>query len=81
MLAPGFVGDVIAFILLIPPTRAIVRAPLMKRFRAGRGGILAGNTPGGGRFVGSFRVSGPGVYDVGGRDATRVDDDRRRLDP
>lgn len=81
MLAPGFVGDVIGFLLLIPPTRAIVRAPLMKRFRAGRGGILAGNGPGGSRFVGTFRVGGTGVYDVSGRDAFVVDEDQRRLDP
>lgn len=80
MLAPGFVGDVIGFLLLAPPTRAVVRAPLMKRFREGRGTIFAGRTTSGGRFVGTFRVDGSGVYDVTGHDAARHDD-LRRLDP
>ncbi|MBX3314497.1 MAG: FxsA family protein [Actinobacteria bacterium] len=83
MLAPGFVGDVIGLFLLAPPTRAIVRAPLMKRFREGRAGVFAGRTATGGRFVGTFRVggSGAGVYDVTGHDSIRADDDRPELDP
>lgn len=58
MLAPGFIGDVIGFLLLIPPTRALVRIPLIKRFESGRHGRLftvAGSGPGT-RFVGSFRA-------------------------
>lgn len=37
MLAPGFVSDVIALLLLFPPTRALVRRRLMKR--RGLGGL------------------------------------------
>jgi UPF0716 protein FxsA len=68
LLAPGFVGDVLGFLLLIPPTRGLVRAPLMKRLAAGRhGAFLAGRYPGGGRFVGTFRATD--VHDASGRDA------------
>jgi UPF0716 protein FxsA len=35
MLAPGFISDVIALLLLFPPTRALVRRRLMKRHKAG----------------------------------------------
>ena len=35
MLTPGFVTDILAVFLLLPPVRAIVRATLLKRF-AGR---------------------------------------------
>ena len=58
MLAPGFVGDIFGFLLLLPPTRALVRAPLMKRFAAGPNGRLFTTVSGVGnsRFVGSFRA-------------------------
>ena len=36
MLAPGFVGDVIGYVLLFPPTRARVRIPPIRPVRAGR---------------------------------------------
>ncbi len=35
LLAPGFITDIFGLILLIPPTRAIVRG-LLKRFTIGR---------------------------------------------
>lgn len=83
MLAPGFVGDVIAYLLLLPPTRALFRAPLVKRFARGGGGVgrfasaFAGSS-GGGRFVGTFHVrAGGDVIDVSGRD----DAPPRRLRP
>lgn len=84
MLAPGFVGDVIGLLLLIPPTRAIVRAPLVKRFQAGRFGPFGATSGAGTRFVGTFRVGGTGVHDVTGWDAGTGHHDRaddRRLDP
>lgn len=84
MLAPGFVSDVVAFVLLLPPTRAFVRAPLVKRLAAGGVGPFGSAGGSGGRFVGTFRVGGTGVYDVSGHDAATPsdpDDDRRRLDP
>lgn len=73
MLAPGFVTDVFAYLLLIPPTRAIVRAPIMKRFEARRAGRFVGAFSGaaGTRFVGTFRVPDRGqggVVDVTGHD-------------
>ena len=30
MIAPGFVSDAVALLLLLPPTRAVVRVPLMR---------------------------------------------------
>lgn len=78
MLAPGFIGDVIGFLLLIPPTRALVRIPVMSRFKAGRYVRLfnvAG--PGAGRrFVGTFRAGT--VVDAGGHEAAPRD--RPQLD-
>lgn len=72
MLAPGFIGDVIGYLLLLPPTRAPVRAVLLKRFQAGRYGRLVtmGGGLGGTRFVGTFGAGD--VFDATGRDG-RVD--------
>lgn len=65
MLAPGFLGDVLAYLLLFPPTRAPVRALVLRRFRDGRyGTFFAASGPGGRRFVGTFRAGG--VYDTTG---------------
>src|SRR4051794_16130801 len=36
MVTPGFVTDFFGFLLLLPPTRAVVRRLLIRRFRAGR---------------------------------------------
>ena len=69
MLAPGFIGDVIGYLLLIPPTRAPVRAVLMKRFADGKHGRFFAATasgPGGARFVGTFRAGGGSVFDTTG---------------
>src|SRR4051812_21530557 len=54
LLAPGFITDIFRLILLIPPTRAIVRS-VLKRFTIGR--FVVVGMPGGGQF-GSGR--GPG---------------------
>lgn len=75
MLAPGFIGDLIGYLLLIPPTRALVRAPLMKRFAAGGSAGQFFATAGGGvgaRFVGSFRAD---TFDVTGHEASARSDD------
>ena len=84
MLAPGFIGDVIGFLLLIPVTRSLARRPLMKRFAAGRApgwvGTMTGS--GGTRFVGTFRASN--VYEASGRDTTSSSSSSHqlpRLDP
>jgi UPF0716 protein FxsA len=47
LLAPGFITDIFGLILLIPPTRAIVRG-LLKRFTIGR--FVVVGVPGGGQF-------------------------------
>ncbi len=70
MLAPGFLTDIIGYLLLIPPTRAVVRRVLLKRFQAGTYGrffTMAGSG-GGARWVGTFRAGG--VMDTTGHDAT-----------
>lgn len=83
MLAPGFVGDVIGYLLLIPPTRALVRGPLQRRFEAGKHGRLftmAGS--GGGRFVRPFRAGPTGagsVFEASGHEAGPPN--RGRLEP
>jgi UPF0716 protein FxsA len=67
MLAPGFVGDLLAYLLVIPPTRALFRAPIMARFK--RGGFGSFTTfaaaSSGGRFVGTFRATGTGGFATG----------------
>lgn len=69
MLAPGFIGDVIGYLLLLPPTRAPLRALLLKRFAAGgQGGFFAASGAGT-RFVGTFRAGG--AVDVTGHEADR----------
>lgn len=81
MLAPGFLGDVVAYLLLLPPTRAVARAGLVRRFREGRYGTLftVGGGPSlGGRFVGSFRAGD--VFDASARDRTDPPG-RPRLEP
>lgn len=83
MLAPGFVGDVFGYLLLLPPTRALIRIPLMRRWDKGGFGRMAGTfasaaggRPGATRFVGVFRAGSAGdVIDVQGNDP----DDRPRL--
>jgi len=79
MLAPGFITDVIGYLLLIPPTRALVRIPLTKRFENGTHGRLftTMGSGGRGRFIGTFRAGS--VFDATGRDAEPVD--KPRLEP
>jgi UPF0716 protein FxsA len=60
MLAPGFITDCLAILLLIPPTRAVVRGVVLRRIRA-RGGLFQVITtvPTGGR-----RATDADVWDV-----------------
>lgn len=69
MLAPGFVGDVIGYLLLLPPTRAPIRALLVKRFAAGNGGTFFAASGPGTRFIGTFRAGS--TVDVTGHEAGR----------
>jgi UPF0716 protein FxsA len=59
MLAPGFVTDAVGILLLIPPSRAVVRSLLSRRFRA----RLDAATAAGFRGPGGTFVYGR-VYDV-----------------
>jgi len=58
LLAPGFITDIAGLILLIPPTRAIVRS-VLRRFTIGRFTIMGVGVPSGGSF------SGPGPEAAG----------------
>ncbi|MEA2137140.1 MAG: protein FxsA [Solirubrobacteraceae bacterium] len=82
LLTPGFLSDVLGLILLLPPTRAIVRQVLVRRF-AGR--VVASATSGAqsrifglGARPGGFGGSRPGdrYDDVVDASATEVDPPR-----
>jgi UPF0716 protein FxsA len=56
MITPGFVSDVLALVLLLPPTRAAVRVPLLRYLsRRGRMTVMSGG-PGGRGGFGGFGV-------------------------
>jgi UPF0716 protein FxsA len=60
MIAPGFISDCLAIVLLFPPTRAVVRGPLMAAVaRRSRVAVI-------GRFGGDGTrgAGGAGVWDV-----------------
>ncbi len=70
MLAPGFISDIVGFALLFPPTRAIARAGLLRRFQAKMGeGLAFVSGPRFGGFAG-----GADVFDATVRDATVRDE-------
>jgi UPF0716 protein FxsA len=63
MIAPGFISDCLALLLLFPPTRALARAPLLA-FVARRGRVMV-NDRVGGRWRGTYRSNGhTEVWDV-----------------
>lgn len=63
MIAPGFISDCLAVLLLLPPTRALVRVPLL-RFVSRRGRVLIGGGPGM-HWHGTYRSNGhTEVWDV-----------------
>ena len=77
LLTPGFLSDFLGLILLLPPTRAIVRTVLLRRF-AGR--IVAGAASGAQARMGrmfTFEAGGPGAGPVpaAAPPAGLVDDD------
>jgi UPF0716 family protein affecting phage T7 exclusion len=63
MLAPGFLTDIVGILLLIPFTRAPVRAMLLRRFRRRLSGFSVAGVSGSGATFGATRV-----YDVDGRE-------------
>ena len=76
LLTPGFLSDILGIVLLLPPTRALVRAILVRRF-AGR--MVASMTAGPGvRGPDAQQPRGRQAYDVEG---TAVDSPPDGLDP
>jgi UPF0716 protein FxsA len=59
LLTPGFLTDILGLFLLLPPTRAIVRTVLVRRFSAG---IVSGAARGAGERMGrfTFQTRAPG---------------------
>jgi UPF0716 protein FxsA len=76
LLTPGFTTDIIGALLLVPPTRAVVRRLLVRRFAA-RMVVAAGTERGPSRRRRGRRPRGEGPHDVEGT-ATEVDPQRLR---
>jgi|SRR4051812_28739657 UPF0716 protein FxsA len=74
LLTPGFISDILGALLLLPPTRAIARRILVRRFAGRMVASVAGGMPRPPRWPGN----GHGQYDVEGH---AVDVDAERLDP
>lgn len=77
-LAPGFVTDIAGLLMVLPPTRAVIRRSLVRRL-ARRGAVRLGfgrARPGGRRPPGP-RARGPRDYDVEG--TAHEDHERHRL--
>jgi UPF0716 protein FxsA len=77
LLTPGFLSDILGALLLLPPTRAIARGILVRRF----GGRMVVSLSGGMRRrppTWPGNRNGHGHYDVEGQ---AVDVDAERLDP
>jgi len=55
MISPGFLSDCLAILLLLPPTRALVRGAILRRVREGGGFV---------RVVSSARFPGAGRTDA-----------------
>jgi UPF0716 protein FxsA len=77
LLTPGFISDILGLLLLLPPTRAIARRVLVRRFAhrmvASVTGVPRGRGP-----AAVWPPNGQHDYDVEGR---AVDVDTDRLDP
>ncbi len=76
MITPGFLSDCLAIVLLLPPTRAMVRGAILRRIRAGGRVVRVISTPG---AAGRRR---DGVWDVEGwEDPPTAPTDRPPLGP
>ena len=62
MIAPGFISDVLAILLLLPPTRAVVRRPLLRY--AARKNLFAVTPSGVGGRGARWRRGDADVWDV-----------------
>jgi UPF0716 protein FxsA len=78
LLTPGFLSDILGLILLLPPTRALVRAVLVRRFagRIAAGAALGADARMGRMFAFGTRPVGDDVVDG---EATEVDPRRPEL--
>ncbi len=81
LLTPGFLSDILGLILLLPPTRALVRRALVARF----GGMLVANAATGaqnrmGRMF-TFQTSGGARGPVAGTDDDTVEGTAREVPP
>jgi UPF0716 protein FxsA len=77
MITPGFLSDCLAILLLLPPTRAVVRGVLLRRLRAGSGFITVISGAGRKRPDGSASE----VWDVEGWEDPPAPPHRPQLDP
>jgi len=68
IMVPGFISTGFGVLLLLPPTRAVVRSFLSNRFRRGSYGRIFIATTQGTRYVGRFRAQS--VQDTTGHDVT-----------
>jgi UPF0716 protein FxsA len=68
MIAPGFISDCLALLLLFPPTRALVRGPVLRiAARRGRVAVMSrvgASSPGWTARWGSGTAAGGDVWDV-----------------
>jgi UPF0716 protein FxsA len=71
MLAPGFVSDIVALLLVLPPTRAVARALLLRR-RGGPGRMTVVTATYGGPMDGTITAFGR-VTDTTATDTTATD--------
>lgn len=77
LLAPGLLTDALGLVLLLPPTRAVVRSILLRRFGAR---MVASATSGAQARVFGFGAPAPRAYDdVVDASATEVDPRRTEL--
>lgn len=75
MITPGFLSDCLAVLLLLPPTRALLRGVVLRRLRAGTGMITV--------IAGAGRPRRPGapVWDVEAWEDPPPPGPHRQLDP
>jgi UPF0716 protein FxsA len=81
LLTPGFLSDILGLILLLPPTRAIVRTVLVRRFG---GQIVSGAARGAGARMGNMFTFQTGGRPRGGNgfgDGDVVDGEATEVDP
>jgi UPF0716 protein FxsA len=71
MLAPGFVSDIVALLLVLPPTRAVARTLLLRR-RGGAGRMTVVTATYGGPMDGTITAFGR-VTDTTATDTTATD--------